>query len=151
MIIFDVQQEELRGGQRLSGRWLECLARGVDQELGKSFQGVVSVAFISTPRMRALTKEYRGDDHVSDILTFPLLERCKWKKEEIVGEILLCYSQIAKQAKEKKSNLKNEIAFLLAHGVLHLQGRTHPTDRKLAQMIISQKAILARAGIFYPL
>lgn len=150
MIVFDVQQELFKGGKRLSSAWLDRLARSIDQELSKSLQGMVSVAFVSSPRMRTLTKQYRGDDHVSDILTFPFVTPRRWKTGEMVGEILLCYPQIIKQAKINKINSRAETAFLLAHGILHLQGKTHSTQKKLADMIRLQKAILARAGMVYP-
>lgn len=151
MIVFDIQQERLGERERLSDHWLEGLSRAIDKELRKSLQGIVSVAFVSTPRMRTITKEYKGEDHVSDILTFPLLAPRAWKRGEIIGEILLCRPQILKQAKEKKINPQSEIAFLLVHGVLHLCGMNHPTDRKLSQMMRVQKTILSQAGIDYPL
>ncbi|KKU31776.1 MAG: putative rRNA maturation factor [Candidatus Uhrbacteria bacterium GW2011_GWE2_46_68] len=151
MIVFDIQQERLGEKKHLSDRWLQDLSRAMDRELGKSLKGIVSVAFVSAPRMRTITKEYKGEDHVSDILTFPLLAPRAWKRGEIIGEILLCHPRILKQAKEKKINPQSEIAFLLVHGVLHLCGMSHLTDRKLSHMIRAQKAILDQAGILYSL
>lgn len=151
MIVFDVQQEMLKKGQGLSGRQLTYLAEAIDEESGKSLQGIVSVAFISASKMHTLTKQYKKEDHISDILTFPLVPPRHWKAGEIVGEILLCYPRLVRQIKKDNRSPKGEIAFLLVHGVLHLQGRTHKTARALEKMIADQKKILARASIPYSL
>lgn len=150
MIEFDVQQNILPKAQRFSCRFFSRLAKAVDDEAGHPLEGIVSVAFLSAPRMCDLTKTYKKEDRVADILTFPFLPPRAWKKGEIIGEIVLCGSAIAKQAKEQKQTYQEEVAFLLSHGLRHLLGDTHLTKRTLLKMIKKQQAMLKHLGITYP-
>src|SRR5579862_95996 len=55
-------------GERVSApgitRWLARLAP-------RRARGAVSVALVSDARVRALNRQYRGQDHVTDVLSFP--------------------------------------------------------------------------------
>ena len=54
--------------------------------LGETYE--LSFAFIETPEMQKLNKEYRGKDYPTDILSFPL--------SDTAGEILIC-KEVAKE------------------------------------------------------
>ncbi|MDQ5845056.1 MAG: rRNA maturation RNase YbeY, partial [Acidobacteriota bacterium] len=45
-----------------------------------------------------------------------------------LGDIVISVEQAARQAKENKLDLNDEIAQLILHGLLHLSGYDHSTD-----------------------
>ena len=149
MIAFEVQQIKVPKARQFSQSFFSRLAKAVDEEEGRTLEGVVSVAFLSTPRMRYLTKTHKKENRTADILTFPFLPPRAWKKGETVGEIVLCSTAISKQAKEQKQTYQAEAAFLLSHGLRHLLGDTHATAHALVKMIKKQQALLKRLGITY--
>ncbi|MEK7095290.1 MAG: rRNA maturation RNase YbeY [Patescibacteria group bacterium] len=91
---------------------LEAMKNAV---LGKSYD--LSVAFVSSARMKELNRTYRQINKPTDILSFPLS-----KKE---GEIYICISEAKKEAKKFDRKINNFISFLFIHGLVHLKGFDH--------------------------
>lgn len=83
----------------------------------------VSLAFVSRAAIRKLNKSYRGQDRVTDVLSFPE-----------VNEILICYGQAIKQAKKFKHSIKKEVATLFIHGFLHLLGFDDKIQKQTQKM-----------------
>lgn len=77
----------------------------------------VSIAFVGDKTIRSLNKAYRGEDKTTDVLAFP-------GEDEFLGEIVINYAQIKKQAKLYSSGAKEELIFILTHGLLHLLGHS---------------------------
>jgi len=76
----------------------------------------VSVAIVSSQKIKQLNKRYRGKNQVTDVLSYPE-----------VNEIIISYSRAASQAKAKKNSITNEMSWLFCHGLLHLIGYDHQT------------------------
>ena len=97
----------------------------------------VSVVLIGEKRMGSLNKRYLGKDKATDVLSFNYnlgynakeggrLKRKRAKgKKTIEGELILCPEVIKKSARENKIKFNQELAFVLAHGFLHLAGMKH--------------------------
>lgn len=136
MIRAELNQSLLRGGQRLPRRVLERTLSACADALGLRRDVDLSIAFIGERDMRRLNKEWRGKDKVTDVLSF-----------EEVGEILLSYAQARRQAREMGHSVRDEIVFLIVHGVLHTFGYDHikPSDAK--RMFPLQTKILTRLGV----
>lgn len=88
----------------------------------------VSIAFISDSEMRKLNKRYRGIDKTTDVLSFS-------GEEKFLGEIVISYAQIKRQAKEFGNKPKDELIFILVHGLLHLLGHDDKTEKGRLGMI----------------
>lgn len=97
---------------------------------------VVSIGFVSAARMREFNRAWRGKDKVTDVLSFELGEG------SLKGEILLSYEQAALQAKQMKHSVRDELYFLIVHGVLHLWGYDHEDPKDAKKMFPLQKKIL---------
>ncbi len=140
MIRVELNQSRLRGGQRIPRAVLERTLRATSRALG-SPEATISVAFISPAQMRKLNKAWRGKDRVTDVLSFELDEG------EVKGEVLMSYEQAVKQAKEVGHSTRDEIVFLLVHGILHVFGYDHerPVDKK--KMFPLQEKILTSLDI----
>ena len=86
----------------------------------------VSIAFVGDTVIRRLNKKYRGYDRITDVLSF--------KGEEELGEIIIDYSQIKRQAKKFSGTVKEELVFILVHGLLHLIGYRDDTENGKRKM-----------------
>jgi len=87
----------------------------------------VSIAFVGDKTIQKLNKKYRKKDYVTDILSF-----CG--EGDDLGEIVINYSQIKRQAKKYSNTERQELIFILVHGLFHLIGYTDDSDEKASQM-----------------
>ncbi|MBU1177239.1 MAG: rRNA maturation RNase YbeY [Patescibacteria group bacterium] len=118
----------------------------------------ISLAIVGDGRMRKLNKMYRGKNRVTDVLSFgdktviPYLAKAfpRLKKNKDIefidppdnikrlGEIIICYPQAKKQAKELNHSLEKELTILLIHGMLHLLGYNHETMKDIENIILKK-------------
>lgn len=75
----------------------------------------ISIAFVTDSKIKKLNKKYRKKDQITDVLAFP-------GENDYLGEVIIDYSQIKRQAKIFSKNVKDELLFILTHGLLHLLG-----------------------------
>jgi len=64
-----------------------------------------------------------------------------------LGDIAISRDAVERQAAQAGHSTTWELAYLLAHGVLHLVGYDDQTDTGYQAMVAHQEAVLARAGI----
>ena len=95
---------------------------------------IVSVAFIGDKKMRQLNKQYRKKDKTTDVLSF-VTDKKFLSTENYLGEIIINYQQIKRQAKKYKKSVKQELVFILVHGLLHLVGYDDLTEKQRQKMI----------------
>ena len=107
----------------------------------------ITVAFIDDGEMRGLNQRYRKKDRTTDVLSFgQAVGRAKGERavrrlvrdaegDLDVGDIVISRVQAARQAKRRKHPLVREIAFLAAHGALHLLGFEDETPAGYREMI----------------
>ncbi|MBI2551001.1 rRNA maturation RNase YbeY [Candidatus Uhrbacteria bacterium] len=164
-IHLDLNQSILKGGQRLplalAHRTTDAVALALSKNPPpKGGRGVwlVSVAFVGPKQMQSINRHYRGKDRLTDVLSFPLQNppakggrggAAEWGQggRGVVGEVLISYDQARRQALERGHATRDEVVFLLVHGLLHLFGFDHerPVDAK--QMFPLQERILKSLSI----
>ena len=123
----------------------------------------ITVAFVTDPEMRELNRTYRRKDRTTDVLSFgQTVGRAKGERavkklardadgELDVGDIVISAAQAARQATRRKQPLVREIAFLAAHGALHLLGFEDETPTGYREMVrlgtaASREAVAASRG-----
>jgi len=81
--------------------------------------------------LRELNRIYRGIDEPTDVLSFCQEEGSPLASASdnalILGDVVVSLDRARVQAAERGHSLEHEIAFLVAHGVLHLLGYDHET------------------------
>lgn len=87
----------------------------------------LSIALIGDVAIRKVNKRYRGKDKVTDVLSFR-------DTGSSYGEILIDYVQIKRQAKKFDKSIKEELVYILVHGLLHLSGLDDKTDKEAVYM-----------------
>ncbi len=136
MIQVELNQTVLRGGQRFPSVLAQEIVNAVARRLKQKGTYHVSIAFVSAAAMRRANREYRGKDRVTDVLSFPLSPQA--------GELLVSFDQAKKQAEMMKHSVRNEIIFLLVHGMLHLFGHDHEKEDEAKKTFSLQEAILKK-------
>ena len=63
-----------------------------------------------------------------------------------LGDIVLAYQTVSREAKEQKKPFDAHLAHLLVHGLLHLVGHDHMQPREAARMEKLEVHILADLG-----
>lgn len=96
----------------------------------------VGVVFVSDLEMTKLNATHRGKKKTTDVLSFSDGEH------GLLGDIVISVPQAARQSKQAGKPLRNEIALLLVHGVLHLLGYDHESLKDEKAMFGLQKRIL---------
>jgi len=96
---------------------VELIARVASKFLEKHKKSKygLSIAFIGDKAMTVLNTAYRGKKKPTDVLSFE-------GEGKFLGEIVIDYSQIKRQAKAAGKTIKDELIFILVHGLLHLIG-----------------------------
>ena len=86
--------------------------------------GELDVNVVREREIKDLNFRYRGKNKVTDTLSFAWQEDGVIKSKNL-GQIYICYPQIARQAKQLKIKIKEEFARMLIHGFLHIIGYDH--------------------------
>ncbi len=86
-----------------------------------------TVSIIDDEQIRLLNQKHRGQDYFTDVLSFEINEKDE-HGHLVLGEIVINREQAARQAAELGHSTEEEIAFLTAHAMMHLQGIHHPED-----------------------
>jgi probable rRNA maturation factor len=122
------------GGMRAPGlaSWLAAIAPS-------RARGTVTVAIVSDARVRALNRQYRRKDKVTDVLAFPSGERGH------LGDVVIAAGVAARQAREAGHTLATELRVLALHGLLHLLGYDHERDD--GRMARLERRLRRRGGL----
>jgi probable rRNA maturation factor len=119
--VTDARGRQIQSGAAL-GRWLASHApRGA--------RGHLTLAIVSDAAMRRLNKQFRGKDMTTDVLSFPPDADASGPNRSFLGDLAIARGIAARQARELGHSLQIELRILALHGLLHLLGYDHETDR----------------------
>jgi len=126
------------------------------------YEAEVSVVITNDEVIRETNREFRNMDKSTDVLSFPM---CTYQVsgefdeleeqdvfhpesgELLLGDIMISYDHVQKQAVEYGHSEVREFAFLVVHSMLHLFGYDHETEEERAVMEGKQREILEELGI----
>ena len=98
-----------------------------------------SAVLVSDRRIRELNRRYRKRSAATDVLSFSLREN------GYLGEVVISAPTAHRQARRYRHRVEEEVKLLLLHGVLHLLGYDHETDR--GQMARREHTLRRRLGL----
>ncbi len=124
---------------------LEALARSVLQAL-KVKEALVSVTLITPRAMATLNKRHLGHRGPTDVITFALGAD---PQGIVLADVYICPDVARSQARSHGVGVREEIARLVVHGMLHVCGWEHPEDdgRTQSPMWRRQEQLLKRFWI----
>jgi len=117
----------------------------------------LSILLTDDAYIRTLNATHRGKDRPTDVLAFPqddsqdatLPEEAQLAhasgEERLLGDVVISLDTARRQARRRKRQLIDEVAFLLAHGILHLLGYDHQNDADEARMNAMTKRLVQAA------
>jgi probable rRNA maturation factor len=137
---------------RLARRPLESFLRRVQNEAGFQRAGV-TVCLVSDAEIARLNETFRKKKGPTDVLSFPTVARRRpvrlgssaVKAGEYLGDIAISPATARRYAKNHGRRLSREIQVLILHGVLHLLGYDHESDR--GQMDRVERKLRKRLGL----
>lgn len=94
--------------------------------------------------MHALNNRYLGHDYATDVLSFSY-DGVLMEGRPFLGEVVIAPEVAALQAVRYRMRPEKELRKLLVHGILHLLGYNHETDR--GQMNRFQARLLRRRAL----
>jgi probable rRNA maturation factor len=123
---------------RLARRPLESFLRQVKNELGLEGAGL-TICLLSDAEIARMNETFRKKTGPTDVLSFPTVVRRRAvrlrrgsrtvKDGEYLGDIAISPATAQRYAKKNGRKLSSELQVLILHGVLHLLGYDHETDR----------------------
>ena len=100
----------------------------------------VAVRITSDEEMARLNRDYGGEDHATDVLSFA-------GEGDHLGDIAISWPAAVRQAGEYGHDHKTEVALLAVHGLLHLLGWDHVTAAERREASRLTIAALERSRI----
>ena len=137
---------------RVEMRALVAFTNRVKLELGLG-QESVAIRLVNNAEMARLNETYRNKKGTTDVLSFPAeerrrpsnLRRLKKVRDVQLGDIAISPVVARRNAKRYRRKLTEEIQVLILHGILHLLGYDHETDRGEMEQVESR--LRRRLGI----
>jgi probable rRNA maturation factor len=105
----------------------------------------ITVRVVGQTEGRALNRQYRGQDHATNVLTFDY-----GGAPTVVTDLVLCAPVVAREARGAGKPLAAHYAHLLVHGALHAQGHDHQGADEAERMEAREREILLALGFADP-
>ncbi len=138
----------------LSTEPLQRLARLVLEQEGLSANTEVAIMFVSDEAMADYNQRFMDREGPTDVLAFPLEDLEPGTPPVSVdgvpvslGDVIISPGYVHRQAERRHTPPEDEMALMVAHGLLHLLGYDHDTDIQAEQMEARERTLLATVGV----
>ena len=149
-------------GELMIEDWEQVIKNVVNAALDHEkcpYEAQVFVMLINNEEIRQINFEQRKIDRPTDVLSFPLFQYENPadfdELEEVddafhpdsgelmLGDIIISVDKVKEQAESYGHSQVRELAFLVAHSMLHLMGYDHMLEEERLEMERRQEEILA--------
>lgn len=136
--------------------WIQTWLQQLSPTLSPINDYELSLQFTTDANIAELNRTYRQQDKPTDVLSFAGLDGLPLQTEILaiipfnLGDIVVSVDTAQRQCAAHGHSLKEELAWLIAHGLLHLLGWEHPDEAHLQKMWAKQRSLLASIGITLP-
>lgn len=110
----------------------------------------LSLVLANDRAVQELNARWRGKDAPTNVLAFATDEQPAKGKPVLLGDVVLAYETVAREAKEQGKRLADHLRHLVIHGVLHLLGYDHIKATPAKRMEALETRILASLGVADP-
>ena len=97
--------------------------------------------------VKSVNQEWRGIDKPTNVLSFPAVEPTKLARAPFLGDIIIAYETVEREAKAEGKAFADHYAHLVVHGFLHLLGFDHINEADAERMEALEIAILSSLDI----
>jgi probable rRNA maturation factor len=105
----------------------------------------ITVRIVDVDEGLALNREFRGQDHATNVLTFPYAD-----PPSLSADLVLCAPVVEAEALAQGIALVDHYAHLIVHGTLHAQGFDHERGADATRMEARESEILLGLGVADP-
>jgi probable rRNA maturation factor len=141
----------------------EVVEKSLDLE-NCPYEVELNVILTDNEGIKEINQEYRGIDAPTDVLSFPLIDYVTPSDfshveedadsyfnpetgELLLGDIIISVEKVLSQAEEYGHSPKRELAFLVAHSMMHLFGYDHMEEEERLVMEKKQEYVLSELNI----
>lgn len=128
--------------------WAETALR--DQ----SAAGELVIRIVDAAESKALNAQYRDKDKPTNVLSFPAealpADIPELAAEQALGDLVICASVVADEARQQNKLLNAHWAHMLIHGCLHLLGYDHIEADQAERMEALERQMLAKLNFSDP-
>jgi len=103
------------------------------------------IRIVDEAESQTLNREYRGVDRPTNVLSFPS-ELPTEVESDLLGDLVISAPVVQREANEQDKPLQAHWAHMVIHGVLHLIGFEHETDRQAHEMETLERSLLEGLG-----
>ena len=107
-------------------------------------EAIVSITFLGTRAMAALNRKHLGHRGATDVISFGFSEGTR--RGPVIGDIYIAPDIARENARRHDASVREEVARLIVHGVLHVLGYDHADDESRVEspMWRRQERLLSR-------
>lgn len=106
---------------------------------------LVSITFLDRRAIARLNTTHLGHTGATDVISFGFVRATP--RDPVIGDIYICPDVGRENAKARHAPVREEIARLVVHGVLHVLGHDHPDERReSSDMWRRQERLVRRAS-----
>ncbi len=133
--------------------WFEVWLLRLQSQLPTAPSYELSLRLTDDAEIQELNSQYRQQDKPTDVLAFAALEvdvpqlAMQETLPLYLGDIIISVNTASRQAETQNHSLSTELAWLAAHGLLHLIGWDHPDEESLQEMLAEQVVLLEAIGM----
>ena len=107
---------------------------------------LVSITFLDRRAIARLNTTHLGHTGATDVISFGFVRATP--DDPVIGDIYICPDVGRENAKSRRTPVREEIARLVVHGVLHVLGHDHPDEhRESSDMWRRQERLVRRASV----
>jgi probable rRNA maturation factor len=143
----DIQmQSPLWNAQPLAS---QTVREAVDAAAGalSTESGEVSILLTDDSEIARLNRDWRGIDKPTNVLSFPASSHRASQGEKLLGDIVIAYETLEREARDESRDFLHHLAHLAVHGFLHLIGFGHETNAQAEEMEGLESSIMMRLNM----
>ncbi|MDQ0472364.1 rRNA maturation RNase YbeY [Labrys wisconsinensis] len=110
----------------------------------------LSLVLTDDAAIAGINAAWRGKDKPTNVLSFPAAPASAIARSPLLGDIVLAYETLDREAAEAGLALADHFTHLVVHGFLHLFGYDHESDAEAEVMEALETRVLAGLGIADP-
>ena len=104
--------------------------KAIDIKNSKNFS--VTFLLTSNKTIKELNFKYRKKNNPTNVLSFPM--QSSYMNKFILGDIVMANQTLIKEAEEQRVTKYDHLCKMTIHGMLHLLGYDHKTEKQFKQM-----------------
>ena len=142
-------------GERVDLLQLRQLAELVLTEEGYPDETEVTLLLVSDDEMSSYNERFLDRTGPTDVLAFPVEELTPGFVPDqdpagpplVIGDVIVAPAYVSRQAAETEIGFDDEMALMVAHGILHLLGYDHIEDADAELMERREAELLSMVGV----